>query len=95
MPRKARIIVPGAIHHIMSRGNEGKKIFLIDDGRNFFLNTVEQQLQKSGYLLYAWCLMDNHYHLLLRVEEETMYNPRRVKYLPLLRIVIMNFPYVK
>ncbi len=79
----------------MSRGNEGKKIFLIDDGRNFFLNTVEQQLQKSGYLLYAWCLMDNHYHLLLRVEEETMYNPRCVKYLPLWRIVIMNFPYVK
>jgi len=60
MPRKARIIVPGAMHHIMSRGNEGKKIFLIDDDRNFFLNTVEQQLQKSGYLLYVRCLMDNH-----------------------------------
>jgi len=40
MPRKARIIVPGAIHHIMARENECKKIFLIDDDRNFFLNTV-------------------------------------------------------
>ena len=69
MPRKARIIVPVAIHHIMARGNEGKKIFLIDDDRYFFLNNLEHQIQQSGYLLYAWCLMDNHYHLLLRVNE--------------------------
>ena len=64
MPRKAWIIVSGAIHHIMARGNGGKNIFLIDDDRVFFLNNIEQQLQKSGYLLYAWCLMDNHYHII-------------------------------
>jgi len=48
MPRKARIIVPGAIHHIMSRGNEGKKIFLIDDDRNFFLNTCRTATSEIG-----------------------------------------------
>jgi len=69
MPRKARITVPGAIHHIMSRGNEGKQIFLSNEDRLFFLNNLELQLQKAGYLLYGWCLMDNHYHLLLRVNE--------------------------
>jgi len=74
MPRKARITAPGAVHHIMARGNEGKKIFLIDDDRYFFLNNLEHQIQQSGYLLYAWCLMDNHYHLLLRVNEYPLGN---------------------
>ena len=69
MPRKARITVPGAIHHIMARGNEGKTIFVDDDDRHFFLNTLETQLFKTRYLLYAWCLMDNHYHLLIRINE--------------------------
>lgn len=69
MPRKARITVPGAIHHIMSRGIEGRIIFRNDDDRRFFKVLLEKNIIKSGYLLYAWCLMDNHYHLLLRINE--------------------------
>lgn len=69
MPRKARITVTGALHHIMSRGIEGKSIFLDGETRRFFLTTLEMLLQKTGYLLYAWCLMDNHYHLLIRINE--------------------------
>lgn len=69
MPRKARITVPGAIHHLMSRGNEGRTIYLCAEDRQYFLNILEEQLKKSGYLLYAWCLMDNHYHLLVRINE--------------------------
>jgi REP element-mobilizing transposase RayT len=53
----------------MARGNEGKNIFGDDDDRLFFLNTLESLLQEASYLLYAWCLMDNHYHLLIRVNE--------------------------
>jgi len=69
MPRKARITVTGAIHHIMSRGIEGRPIFRdVQDRRIFFAN-LESQLGKTGYLLYAWCLMENHYHLLIRVNE--------------------------
>jgi len=74
MPRKSRITVPGAIHHIMARGNEGKQIFSDDEDREFFLNNLEQNLRQSGYLLYAWCLMGNHYHLLLRVNESPLGN---------------------
>jgi len=69
MPRKARITITGAIHHIMSRGIEGKPIFLDDEGRRIFLDTLQSLLEKTGYLLYAWCLMENHYHLLIRVNE--------------------------
>jgi REP element-mobilizing transposase RayT/AraC-like DNA-binding protein len=69
MPRKARVTVVGAVHHIMSRGIEGKKIFFDDEDRNFFLNHLENLLVKTGYLLYAWCLMENHYHLLIRVND--------------------------
>ena len=69
MPRKARITITGAIHHIMSRRIEGKQIFLDDEGRRIFLDTLQNLLEKTGYLLYAWRLMENHYHLLIRVNE--------------------------
>lgn len=78
MPRKARITVAGAIHHIMSRGIEGKQIFLDDEDRHFFLNHLESLLEKTGYLLYAWCLMGNHYHLLIRVNDYPLGNFMRV-----------------
>jgi len=48
MPRKARITVTGAIHHIMSRGIEGKPIFLDDAGRHMFLDNLEKLLGKTG-----------------------------------------------
>lgn len=72
MPRKARITVEGAVHHIMSRGIEGTSIFLGDEDRRMFLDILESLLVKSGYLLYAWCLMDNHYHLLIRVNSHPL-----------------------
>jgi REP element-mobilizing transposase RayT len=69
MPRKARIIIAGAVHHSMSRGIEGKQIFLDDEGRRIFLDALQNLLEKTDFLLYAWCLIDNHYHLLIRVNE--------------------------
>jgi REP element-mobilizing transposase RayT len=54
----------------MSHGIEGKPIFLNDEGRHIFLDTLQNLLEKTGYLLYAWrLLMENHYHLLIRVNE--------------------------
>ncbi|MBN1982253.1 MAG: transposase [Chitinivibrionales bacterium] len=67
MPRKARITVAGAVHHIMSRSIEGRNIFCDDSDRLVFMNTFGQQLMRSGYLLYAWCLIPNHYHLVVRI----------------------------
>jgi REP element-mobilizing transposase RayT len=72
MPRKARITVPGAVHHIMSRGIEGCPIFHNEDDRWFFKALLEKNIIKSGFLLYAWCLMDNHYHLLIRMNEYSL-----------------------
>ncbi len=69
MPRKARITIPGAVHHVMSRGIEGRPIFRDDNDREFFLAVLERSCMKSGYLIYAWALMDNHYHLVLRTSD--------------------------
>ncbi|MBD3320996.1 MAG: hypothetical protein GF350_07890 [Chitinivibrionales bacterium] len=67
MPRKARITVAGAVHHVMSRGIEGNSIFRTDEDRWFLKNLLEKNLRKSGYILYAWSFMPNHYHLVLRI----------------------------
>lgn len=72
MPRKARLLVPGAIHHIMARGIEGRDIFIDDGDRNFFLSLLSKYLERSGHACYAWVLMDTHYHLLLRTTEEPL-----------------------
>ena len=69
MPRKARITIAGAVHHVMSRGIDGMPIFRSDADRSAFLPILSNQLQKSGYLLYAWVLMPNHYHLVLRTTD--------------------------
>jgi len=67
MPRKARIIVPGAVHHVMSRGIDGRPIFRSEKDREKLLLLIEKNIVKSGYLLYAWSFMENHYHLVLRI----------------------------
>jgi REP element-mobilizing transposase RayT len=69
MPRKARITIAGAVHHVMSRGIDGMPIFRSDADRTAFLAILSNQLQKSGYQLYAWVLMPNHYHLVLRTTD--------------------------
>lgn len=50
MPRKARITVEGAVHHLMSRGIEGTSIFLDDNDRQLFVSLLDVLLVKSGYL---------------------------------------------
>ncbi len=66
MPRKARIDAPGALHHIICRGIERRKIFRTDFDRNDFLDRLEENLVESDTPCYAWALMPNHFHMLLR-----------------------------
>lgn len=66
MPRKARIDAPGALHHIICRGIEKRKIFRVDSDRDDFLERVEKALLDSQTPCYAWALLPNHFHLLLR-----------------------------
>ena len=66
MPRKARIDAPGAIHHIICRGIEGQNIFWDEADRTDFLQRLEKILTETNTPCYAWALLPNHFHLLLR-----------------------------
>ncbi|MDJ0818374.1 MAG: transposase [Desulfobacterales bacterium] len=66
MPRKARIDAPGALHHIIVRGINRRKIFLDDTDRDDFLDRLGDILSDSETPCFAWALMTNHLHLLLR-----------------------------
>ena len=66
MPRKARIDAPGALHHIMSRGIERRKIFLDDTDRNSFIERFGRLVSETKTVCYAWALLPNHFHLMLR-----------------------------
>jgi len=66
MPRKPRLDAPGVLHHVMGRGIERMNIFDNDTDRNDFLLRLASQCQKTRLIVYAWALMSNHFHLLLR-----------------------------
>jgi putative transposase len=66
MPRQSRIDAPGALHHIIVRGIERQKIFLDDQDRSHFLERLGVIIEQSETACYAWALMPNHFHLLLR-----------------------------
>ena len=66
MPRQARIDAPGALHHIICRGIERRKVFRNDTDRVSFLDRLGRILTESATFCLAWALMPNHFHLLLR-----------------------------
>jgi REP element-mobilizing transposase RayT len=66
MPRKARIDAPGAVHHIIGRGIERRKIYYQDSDRDDFLERLGSILEETSTPCYGWALMPNHFHLLLR-----------------------------
>jgi putative transposase len=66
MPRKSRIDAAGALHHIMVRGIERRKIFGSDADRDHFVSRLGEVLQRTKTICYAWALLPNHFHLLLR-----------------------------
>jgi len=66
MPRQARIDYPGAVHHVLARGINRGGIFVDDDDRNQFLIKLSTGLLKDPLSCFAWALMPNHVHFLLR-----------------------------
>jgi len=66
MPRRSRIDAPGALHHIIARGIERKAIFRDEQDRADFLARLEANLEESQTPCFAWALLPNHIHLLLR-----------------------------
>ena len=65
MPRQMRIDFPGAIHHVMSRGDRRENIYLDDVDRQDFLKTLAEACQKTDWQVHAYCLMRNHFHLVV------------------------------
>ena len=72
MPRQARIDAPGALHHIIGRGIERRKIFQDDVDRNDFVARLRKVIEETKTSCYAWALMPNHFHLLLRTGNVTI-----------------------
>jgi len=70
MPRQARIDAPGALHHIICRDIERCNIFRDNTDRNRFVERLGAVLQKSTTPCYAWALIPNHFHLLLKTGNE-------------------------
>jgi REP element-mobilizing transposase RayT len=65
MPRQARIDIPGALHHIIGRGIERRKIFQDDTDREDFVGRLGDVLRETATPCLAWALIPNHFHLLL------------------------------
>ena len=69
MTRPLRIEYAGVVYHITSRGNEKKAVFKDDQDRINFLNTLQHVNKRYNWLCHAYCMMDNHYHLLIETPD--------------------------
>ena len=65
MARPLRIEFEGALYHVTSRGNARQDIFLDDKDRDNFLKSFGRISERFGWICHAYCLMNNHYHLLI------------------------------
>lgn len=69
MARQPRIEYDGAFYHVMSRGDRREAIFEDDRDREMFLETLGECCYRSGWRIYAWVLMSNHYHWVLQTPQ--------------------------
>ena len=72
MARQLRLQFPGAVYHLTSRGNAGQAIYLDDDDRARFLDLLGREVEQQRWRCHAYCLMDNHYHLLVETPEANL-----------------------
>lgn len=69
MARSLRIEYPGAVYHIISRGNARQEIFLDEKDHIDFLDILCMTVRRYKWILHAYCLMNNHYHLLIETPD--------------------------
>jgi putative transposase len=65
MPRTARLVVPESPHHIIQRGHNRQVVFATDEDYLYYLDNLREWKDKLGCLVYAYCLMTNHIHLII------------------------------
>ncbi len=68
MPRKARLFLPGATYHVYCRVARGEFVFDDDFEAIEFVETLRKVKEVDGLTAYAWCLMANHYHLVIKTK---------------------------
>ena len=76
--RKRREWFPGAMYHIMNRGGRHQEIFRDEDDYRYFLDLLEAVQVQYGLVVHAYCLMTNHYHLLVSTGEEPIWKCMKV-----------------
>jgi putative transposase len=72
MPRKPRVEYAGAVYHVMCRGNRQQTVFRDGHDYEMFLDTLGEAATRCGWRVHAFCLMGNHYHLLLETLEPNL-----------------------
>jgi len=72
MPRQLRIDYPGAIHHVMSRGDRRENIYVDNVDRQDFLKTLAEACQKTDWQVHACCLMRHHFHLVVETPQANL-----------------------
>ena len=72
MPRSVRIQYPGAMYHVMCRGDRQEEIFLDRRDREVFLDTLAECCERTGFRIHSYVLMTNHYHLLVETPEANL-----------------------
>jgi REP element-mobilizing transposase RayT len=72
MARKVRIQYPGAIYHVMNRGDRREAIFADDEDRQRLLQTLTQAREKTAWQIHAYCLMCDHFHLVIETPQPNL-----------------------
>jgi putative transposase len=72
MARPLRLEFAGAIYHLTSRGNARQKVFFSDADRELFLSTLTRVVSRYAWICHAYCLMANHYHLLIETPKANL-----------------------
>jgi putative transposase len=72
MARKLRVEYPGAIYHVMNRGDRREPIFQDDADRKRFRETLDEACVRGGWQVHAYCLMSNHFHLVVETPQPTL-----------------------
>ena len=87
MPRQPRLDAPGTLHHVMGRGIEKTKIFREDGDREDFVSRLAGLAEEGFLTVYAWALMDTHFHLLVKTRNRSLSQSMR----KLLTGYVINF----
>lgn len=72
MARHPRIEYAGAVYHVTARGNEKRRIFFTSEDRQHFLKLLSEAIERYEATLYAYVLMENHYHLVVQTEHPNL-----------------------